>query len=287
MLQSVAEGILGVDRDGRAIFVNPAALAMLGYRESEVLGRDVHALIHHSHRDGSAYPHETCPMWAALRDGVATRCADDVYWRADGTPLDVGYTTTPLVHEGVPEGAIVVFRDISERRAAEARLRQLAEIDELTGLLNRRGFHVRAERALAAARIADCHISLAMLDLDGFKPINDRYGHLAGDAALREVGVLLRAQVGPDDLVARFGGDEFVILLLERDAQERAGRLRLRLQQALEQRNAAHDAAFPLSVSLGAARSPATVADLGALLLEADEALYEVKRQRAVPPALA
>lgn len=281
VVSSVGEGIIGVDRHGRGVFANPAALSMLGYRESELLGRDLHALIHHSHRDHSHYEAGDCPMWAAIRDGVVTRCDDDIYWRADGRPFDIEFTTTPLLREGRAEGAIMVFRDITERRQAEARLRNLAENDELTGLLNRRGFQARANELLASARVRGTGATLAMLDLDGFKPINDRHGHLAGDAALREVAQLIRAQLGAGDLVARFGGDEFVVLIADDGAPASAAALQARLRDALQERNADPASAFPLHISLGAARSVDGSDDLEALILEADKSLYEAKRSRA------
>ncbi len=281
VVNCVAEGILGVDRNGRAVLANPAALSMLGYRESELIGRDLHALVHHSHRDGSRYPATDCPMWAAIRDGVVTRCEDDVYWRADGRPIDIEFTATPLLHEGRAEGAIVVFRDIAERRRAEARLRDLAEIDELTGLLNRRGFQTRANALLESVRARGAGATLAMLDLDGFKQINDRHGHLAGDAALREVAQLIHAQLDTGDLVARFGGDEFVVLIADGRAPASAAVLQARLRDALQERNADPASAFPLHISLGAARSVDGSSELEALILEADESLYEAKRRRA------
>jgi PAS domain S-box-containing protein len=115
----VGEGIYGLDKEGRATFVNRAATEILGRRPEEVLGQPLHDVHHHSHPDGSAYPREACPIYAAIKDDEVHRVDDEVFWRSDGGAVPVEYTSTPILRDGRSEGAVVVFRDISERRHME------------------------------------------------------------------------------------------------------------------------------------------------------------------------
>ncbi len=119
LLDSVGEGIYGVDVNGRTTFINPAACDLLGYSEEELLGQPVHELIHHSHADGSHYPVENCLMHAALTDGKVHHVDDEALWRKDGGSFPVEYTSTPMRKEGKIVGAVVTFRDITQRRATE------------------------------------------------------------------------------------------------------------------------------------------------------------------------
>lgn len=119
ILQSVGEGIFGLDLHGRATFVNPTALDLLGYTADEILGGDMHGLVHHSHADGSEYPSEDCPTMRTLVDGQAVTVKDDVLWTKAGDPMPVEFTSTPVRKGGALMGAVVSFRDITERKEIE------------------------------------------------------------------------------------------------------------------------------------------------------------------------
>lgn len=121
LLESVGEGVYGMDLEGCATFANPAALTILGYESDEFLGKAMHSLIHHSYRDGTRYPIEECPTHDTLRRGVVTR-STEVLWRADGTPVPVELTSTPIRRDGELVGAVVAFRDITRREDYERRL---------------------------------------------------------------------------------------------------------------------------------------------------------------------
>ncbi|WHZ23405.1 MAG: hypothetical protein OJF47_002517 [Nitrospira sp.] len=134
ILTQAGEGIYGLDRAGLTTFVNPAAARLLGYEPSDLTEQPMHALLHHSHLDGSPYPPEDCPIYAALHDGLVHRVSTDVFWRKDGTAVPVEYVSTPIIEKGAVAGAVVVFRDITDRKKAEQaveesqeRFRQLAE----------------------------------------------------------------------------------------------------------------------------------------------------------------
>jgi PAS domain S-box-containing protein len=116
ILESVGDGIYGIDLDGRLTFINQAAATTLGYTPSELTGRDIHEIIHHSHADGTPYSKTTSPILQGMRRRQAIRMRDEVFWRNDGTAIPVEYSATPLVEDGEITGMVVAFQDISERR---------------------------------------------------------------------------------------------------------------------------------------------------------------------------
>jgi PAS domain S-box-containing protein len=124
ILNSAGEGILGLDLRGRHTFVNPSAARMFGYEVEELIGKSSHQIWHHSRSDGSPYPEEECPIYAAYKDGAVYRVRDEVFWRKDGASFPVGYTSTPILKDGKMVGAVVTFRDITERKRAEDALRE-------------------------------------------------------------------------------------------------------------------------------------------------------------------
>ena len=128
ILNAIGEGVYGVDLEGKATFVNPAAAQMIGWRSEELLGRSMHEVLHHSHADHSCYPKTQCPIYAAFKDGTVHRVTDEVFWRKDGTWFPVEYISTPIRDDrGQLIGAVVTFREISERKWAEAILHQMNE----------------------------------------------------------------------------------------------------------------------------------------------------------------
>ena len=119
ILTQAGEGIYGLDTAGNTTFVNTAASTLLGYTTEELLGRPMHRVLHHTKPDGTPYPKEACPIYVAIRDGRVHRVTDEVFWRKDGTSFPVEYVSTPIREDDVVIGAVVVFRDISDRRRAE------------------------------------------------------------------------------------------------------------------------------------------------------------------------
>ncbi len=134
ILESSGEGIFGLDVEGRATFVNPVACEMLGYDPDELIGQSTHELIQHSREDGTPYPVEECPMQAAFTTGVVTTIDDEVLWHKDGHPIPVEYTATPIRKDRDLIGAVISFRDITERKAAEEMVRR--KQDELQELFD-------------------------------------------------------------------------------------------------------------------------------------------------------
>ncbi len=148
LLESTSEGIYGIDVQGRFTFVNREAARMLGYSQEEMLGRNGHALIHHSHPNGTPYPEVDCPIYQTVRGLYSGHSEDEDFWHRDGTSFPVAYSASPILEEGTIQGAVVTFSDISKRKALEAeRADLLAEVQaraEREALLNRIGEAIRA-----------------------------------------------------------------------------------------------------------------------------------------------
>ncbi len=124
LLESTGEGIFGIDLTGCCTFINRAGAQMLGWRTDQVLGRNMHALIHHTHAGGQHYPESECPIYAAFRQGLPCRIDSEVLWRADGSWFSAEYSSYPILDGGVVQGAVATFVDITERKQGEELLRQ-------------------------------------------------------------------------------------------------------------------------------------------------------------------
>jgi len=146
ILDAAGEGIYGIDKDGDTTFGNAAATRILGWATEDIVGKPAHAVHHHSHADGSPYPREECPIYAAIKDGKVHREEDEVFWHTDGHAVPVEYTSTPIWRDGVLDGAVVVFRDIAARKALEREREQaFAEVRALKEQLELERDYLRDE----------------------------------------------------------------------------------------------------------------------------------------------
>ncbi|MCA6110330.1 sigma 54-interacting transcriptional regulator [Bradyrhizobium cenepequi] len=146
ILRAAGEGIYGVNAEGKTTFVNPAAERMLGWTAEELVGKEIHPIVHHTHHDGRHYPDHDCPIYAAFRDGAVHQVDSEVFWRKDGSPVWVEYTSTPIRDRSVVVGAVVVFRDVSQRREADEKLHAaLAEVDRLRERLELENAYLQEE----------------------------------------------------------------------------------------------------------------------------------------------
>jgi diguanylate cyclase (GGDEF)-like protein/PAS domain S-box-containing protein len=276
LLSSLGEGVYGVNNKGFCIFINPSALAMLGLRKHDVIGKDQHQLFHSRKEDGSAYPHAECPIHLTLRDGVK-RETEDAFLR-DGELFPVRLAVTPMREGDAIVGAVVAFQDISERRQAEQQIRQLAYYDTLTGLPNRRLLQDRLRQAMAHARRHQHSLAVMFLDLDRFKQINDTLGHDAGDELLRQVATRLNNCVRAEDTVSRPGGDEFVIVLGEVPRPQDAALVAEKILAALRLPVDLLGQTVEVTTSIGIAVYAATGTDsIQELMRKADLAMYQAK----------
>ena len=146
ILEAAGEGIYGIGADGLATFVNPAAVEMTGWLEEDMLGKPIHDIHHHTKVDGSPYPKEECPIYAAFRDGTVHEGDDEVFWRKDGSSFPVEYTSTPILVDSKLAGAVVVFKDITERKKNERKLQQAyAEVEHMKEQLEAENIYLQEE----------------------------------------------------------------------------------------------------------------------------------------------
>lgn len=278
ILEGAGEGIYGVDREDRCIFINQAALDMLGIQESGVLGQDTHTLFHHHDETGGAYRPADCPVTHTLQDGQLRRVENEWFWRQDGVGFPVSMTVAPLIEDGEQTGAVVLFQDQSLRRAQEQALRHLASTDPLTGLPNRRYFMERLEQEWSRLNRFGGQAAIMMLDLDHFKQVNDNYGHGVGDQVLVAFAEVLRQGVRRMDVPGRLGGEEFAVIL-PGASLDGARQLAERLRRAVSQMPVQDALGQPVrvTVSIGVASFDPETPVSEALLTRGDEALYRAK----------
>ncbi|MGB2710991.1 MAG: EAL domain-containing protein, partial [Conexibacter sp.] len=283
VVQALEEGLLIYGADGRAISCNAAATRIFGLPEDQLLGKspgDWQVTI--AHEDGTPMTRETAPSQRALTTGVPQRDAIFCLTRNDGTELWASVSSHALVREGetTPYGAVSAFTDITERRRAQEQIAFLAYHDSLTKLPNRALLDEHLALGLARARRAGSAVALLYVDLDDFKAVNDSLGHAAGDELLRRIAVRLRGVVRTTDLLARQGGDEFLILLtdLDRDPRLSAEAVAKQVEAALLEPFSIADAEFEIGSSIGISIYPHDAADADTLLRHADAAMYEVKQ---------
>ena len=146
ILNAAGEGIYGIDAKGCTTFVNPVAEDLLGWTADELAGKDIHQMIHHSYEHGHTYEKCNCPIYLAFKKGVVQRVLDEVFWRKDGQPIPVEYTSTPIMDNGYLVGAVVVFRDVTEQKKAQnSLLEALDEVESLKLKLEQENAYLKSE----------------------------------------------------------------------------------------------------------------------------------------------
>ncbi len=276
-LQSIGDGVITTDADCNVEYVNPVAEELTGWRVDNAHGRSIDEIFR-------AFHEETCeplenPMAVAIRrDRAIKSVRPTLLIRRDGNELYIESTASPIRDgKGNVTGGVLVFHDVSESRELNRRLSYHASHDILTGLVNRREFENRLERALKSARARETSYALLYLDLDQFKIVNDSCGHSAGDALLGQLGALLKSKIRWRDTLARLGGDEFGVLL-ESCSLEEAMQTAESLRVAIGDYKFTWDErTFRLGVSIGVVPITADNEDVAALLSAADSACSAAK----------
>ena len=214
ILESVGEGVYGVNNEGNITFVNPAALSIVGIEKQIPIGQSAQKTFHY-HPDKDAQSADR--LYRAYGESTELRCWETEFKHSKGKSIPVECTIYPLTINDKQEGSVVAFRDVSERKMLEEKLHWQATHDHLTGLCNRRYFEEQLEAELKRVVQDERMAALIYLDLDRFKYINDTAGHEAGDEMLVETSRLLTKNLREQDVLARLGGDEFAIILRDVD----------------------------------------------------------------------
>ena len=272
-------GHLVLDCDDRIVLANPALARIVGAEPHALAGRTLDALVHPTDLPLlrivlAELRHDVC---ATLETEIRLRCSADL--ADDAATVPAAVHAAVLEHGGSgPRRLLLQILDVTERKRAEAQLQHMADHDPLTGLLNRRSFERELERHIAHMRRYGAEGAAIVLDVDRFKPINDTFGHGAGDRLIVRVAEIVRARLRTTDAIARLGGDEFAILLPKAD---RAGAeaVARSLVETVRAEAIQDKGAEPITISVGVAMldehpAPSTAAIVAA----ADLAMYEAKR---------
>lgn len=271
ILNSTYEAIYGIDKNGNCTFCNKSCLELLGYNKHEdLIGENMHLLIHHSHKDGSQLLINECQVLNACKKGVGVHVDDEVYWQSDGTFFEVEYHSYPQYRDGEIIGAVITFTDITSRRNAEKENIYLNSHDSLTGLYNRRYYE---EELGGLDKESNLPISIIMTDVNGLKQTNDIFGHTAGDLLLQKAADTLKNVCRKDDIIARLGGDEFIVILPKTSKEEVeaiANRIKINYsKQRVE--------AFTCSISVGCDTKYLIKEDIMQVIVNADELMFSEK----------
>lgn len=281
LLDHMSDGVYFVDKDRRILYWNEGASRLTGYEAQELLGKRCQDdVLCHVDSAGRRLCHSDCPLTASMADGGSREAS--VYLRhKQGRRVPVQVRVQPIRGaDGSVVGAIEIFSDDSAQNDARRRIdamKRLAFLDHLTQLPNRRFLEMALHTALSEFEVHKDPFGVLMMDLDGFKAINDTFGHNCGDLALQEAGLTLAGALRPTDTVGRWGGDEFLAIVHNVD-QEILGILTSRsvLMVAETSVFGPDGTRVSLSISAGAA-----LAQLGAtaegLIHQADSLMYRSK----------
>ena len=282
LMEVIDKGILIQDRDGRFVYGNSAALRILGIETgaslAEAMQPDHWIYLHESGREltGGELP------TARARDGgrIVESTVLGMHNRHNGRLIWITVTVVPQYAAGsdTPTQLLSLFSDITELKQAEETLRVQAQTDALTGLLNRDAILKQLDTRLADP--ASNRVALLYVDLDRFKIVNDVLGHGAGDEVLVAAARRMRDAVASEGLIARFGGDEFVVVCAFDDDAHRPERLARRVQHAFGESFRVDTDEFSVTTSIGIARAPADGETSQQLIQSADIAMYDSKRRR-------
>lgn len=272
LVQNSSDVVSVVEVDGTITYQTPSAQRVFAFDPADMVGKQFTANM--AGADASR-------LLQTLRDAaeadLSVVTVEACLLDAEGRPRDTELTITSLVADPHVRGLVINARDISERKALEAALAHQAFHDGLTGLANRALFRDRVEHALATHHRGLRDLAVLFLDLDGFKAVNDSYGHASGDRLLVQVGERLLACVRPGDTVSRLGGDEFAVLLERMDAEWNAEEVARRLLDALQPPFNVDDREILVRASIGIAVTESRDETAELLLRNADVAMYRAK----------
>jgi diguanylate cyclase (GGDEF)-like protein/PAS domain S-box-containing protein len=282
--QGALTGVIVVNATGRILDVNPAMTELLGAEAAHLLDSSILDHIHADDRE-----EVSSELYELTRGDASHLRLDHRFVRPDGGAIWV-YASYSVIREddGRPRFGIVMVQDVTDRKAAEQALVRQAELNEhqarhdaLTGLPNRMLFRDRIEQEITAARHDGGCAAVAVMDLDGFKEVNDSLGHHAGDALLMQIGERLRKLLRSSDVLSRLGGDEFGLLISKPRSTADIQPVIDKVRRALEEPVVVEDLPLTIEASIGIAVFPQDGEDVETLLRRADMAMYCAKEEKS------
>jgi diguanylate cyclase (GGDEF)-like protein/PAS domain S-box-containing protein len=278
-LASIADSVITTNVEGRVEYLNPIAEALTGWKMREARGLPLSTVC--SMLDETTRQPIADPVARVLRDDATVRVTSNVVLlRRDGMEIAIDQSAAPIRDRlGTITGVVLVLHDVRREREFATQLSYQATHDTLTGLINRREFENRLDRALASAREEGRHHAMMYLDLDQFKVVNDTCGHAAGDEFMRQISVVLQERLREGDTLARLGGDEFGVLV-ENCQIENALRISETLRQAVADFHfIANGRTFAVGVSIGLVNMADGTLNLTEVLSAGDAACYMAKEK--------
>ena len=276
-LQSIGDAVITSDASGRIDYLNPIAEQLLGWTAQQAQGRAITEVLR-LHDENSQRELEN-PLLRCLRDGrVANFGEHSVLVNRNGEQIAIQDSAAPIRDsEGKTIGAVIVFRDVTKERRLKRALSYQASHDALTGLINRREFDYRLERAVDEARENRLTHALLYVDLDQFKLVNDTCGHSAGDRLLRDITGVLQQHVRSSDIIARLGGDEFGVLM-PICTNDQASRVAENIRRAIREfRFVWNEVSTHIGASIGMVEINADTESVASIMSAADIACYAAK----------
>jgi len=263
------------DLNGNILEWNRGAEKVYGYTEAEALGMNIF-----SHIVPDEKREEMRNVIAQLKNGKSVDPFETKRLTKEGNELDIWITGTPLEDDSGQVSALALTeRDVTEKNSLIRELEELSLKDELTGIYNRRGFTVFAEKLLRLIQRRNGNALLFYMDMDNLKWINDTLGHVRGDEAITRFAGILRKTFRETDVVARMGGDEFAVLTEVGNTEKSVTKAVKRLLGKIEKSNG-QQADYVLSVSVGTVTGDGKEATLEKMLQQADQKMYQEKRQK-------
>ncbi len=280
IIENCADAVVVADTDQKVTYINKSAETMFGHASGSIIGKPFHLLIPERVRNRH---HTLTDSFRGSSEASRFMDSRDVTihgLRADGLEFPVNVSILK-VGRGADMALVAIVRDVTEQKRFERELEKIASTDPLTGILNRRTFLPRAEAEYARARRYSRPMTFAMVDIDRFKTINDRFGHSVGDQALCHVVDVLSMGLRLTDVLCRWGGEEFSLILTETDEKSALitmQRLRRSVQETPLVRDDKSDEPIHMTVSIGFGSVEAGEETLDTLINRVDQALYTAKR---------
>jgi diguanylate cyclase (GGDEF)-like protein/PAS domain S-box-containing protein len=283
-MEMLTEGVLVFDRMGRVVYVNNAASRILSVGFDQLIARHARdSRWRFITSDGSRLPARAHPAIATLQTGRTSRNVTMGIPKPGDTVTWISVSSRAVPDEqGFIDSVVVTFTDITERKNILERLEHQAHHDQLTNLANRRLFHLELGRAISRSRRNGCAVAVVYMDLNGFKQINDSLGHHTGDLVLCTIAGRLAASMRKDELISRYGGDEFVALLsMLRQPRPAITSFTARMLDTITEAVQIEERSITVSASFGSSVFPHDGRTAEQLLSHADAAMFAMKSRRA------